>query len=509
MKSKFFVNIARELRAPLTLILGPVQRLLEKYPKTDDSTEYKVIQKNGLRLQNLINQLLDLSKMEAGKLTLKAAETDIIALSKAILSTFESHAHKRHITLKFKSKFKSLGMYLDFDKYEKILINLLFNAFKFSEDGTEISITIFRKDKNISVQVIDQGIGIAADQIGHIFERFYQVEASSTRSYEGSGIGLALVKDLVELHYGQIEVESLPGKGTTFRMLFPMGKDHLSENEFSKLNDNKKIRINSLLTDEDDVAPLSEPDAGLPLILIVEDNADMRKYIHGFLKNNYSVIFANDGLEGYEKAKDKTPDIIVSDVMMPKMDGFEMCGKLKTDIKTSHIPIIILTAKADEEHKLEGLEIGADDYLFKPFSGKELRVRIKNLLEQRRQLQQKFATSVFISPHKLDVGKTDKSFLDDVLSAIDTNISNPDFHVDDLASKVALSRPQLHRKLKALVNKFTTEFMRSYRLQKAATLLSEKVYNIGEIAFRVGFSNLSYFSDCFRKQYGVLPSDYK
>ncbi|KAA3614186.1 MAG: response regulator [Calditrichaeota bacterium] len=508
LKSNFFANITHEFRTPLTLILGPVQNLLEKYPNSEDNQDYNLIKKNALRLQNLINQLLDLSRMESGKLTLHASRQNIVGLSKSILSTFESHAVTRNIELTFKSSFQRQELYIDFDKYEKILTNLLFNAFKFSEDGSEIILSISKNEKHVSIEIEDRGIGIAPDQLTHVFERFYQVEAGSTRSYEGSGIGLALVKELVDLHYGQISVKSVPGIGTTFTLKFLLGTGHLSKSELIDNPETKSTFVNAIFTDSEDVESLSEHNGELPCVLVVEDNLDMQKYINSFLSNDYHILFANDGLEGFQTAKDKIPDLIICDVMMPVMNGFELCRNLKTDFKTSHIPLIMLTAKADIQDKLKGLESGADEYLYKPFSGKELTVRTRNLLEQRRKLQQKFATNIFISPSKLDIGHTDKTFLDEVLNTIQKNIDNPDFHVDDLADKMSLSRVHLHRKLKALVDKSTTEFIRSYRLQHAAKLLSEKNYNVGEIAFRVGFNNLSYFSDSFKKQYGVLPSDY-
>jgi len=521
LKSHFFANISHEFRTPLTLILGPIQKLIENKPLPEDKKQFNLIQRNALRLQRLINQLLDLSRLEAGKLQLRAVELDIIKLSKTFVATFESHAERRNIKLSFTSALQVQNIFLDFDKYEKIITNLLSNAFKFSDDGTEILMSLDKLDTEeglfnngcVSISIKDQGIGIVPDNESRIFERFYQVDASETRGYEGSGIGLALVKELVELHHGTISLKSEPGSGSIFSVCLPLGKEHLSDNEIVDMPlDEVKMDTKSLPISTTDQEAISDVFNGtehnMPLLLIVEDNKDVRQYIGGFLEKEYKLLFAENGKAGFKKAFKHIPDIIVSDVMMPEMDGFEMCTQLKMDTRTSHIPVILLTARAGQESKLQGLETGADDYLIKPFDAKELQVRVHNLVEQRRLLQEKLNLLSTFNPQKLDMNEIDRSFLGNAIHVIGENINDVSFSTDIFASKMALSRSQLFRKIKSLTGKSTTEFIRHIRLQHAADLLKKKQGNVSEVAFEVGFNNLSYFTESFKKQFGILPSDY-
>ena len=508
LKSNFFANITHEFRTPLTLILGPVNSLLEQARDPVIREEYNLIKRNALRLQNLIDQLLDLARMEAGKLQLHAAPQDIVSLSREIFATFESHAIHRNIGLVFSSSCSNQAVYLDFEKYEKILTNLLINAFKFSDDGSEIRLSLSKTDSHVEVIVADEGIGISEDQMEHIFDRFYQGQTGNTRSYEGSGIGLALVKDLVELHHGRISVQSRPGHGAEFKVSFFTGRAHLSRDETARHGKTRHTIVDSLLTEPGVIESYTSDSSDLPRILVVEDNYDMQLYLQRFLGHDYEMLFAGDGAEGLAIAREKMPDLILCDVMMPVMDGFELCHQLKTDVKTSHIPLIMLTARGGVRDKLQGLESGADDYIKKPFSGKELKVRIKNLMTQRRRLQKKFASSVLVNPGELGIGRVDQAFLSNALHILEDNLDDPEFRVVKLAEALALSRGQLHRKFKALVNQSVSEFIRSYRLERAAAFLNDKTHTVGEIAFRVGFNNLSYFSECFKKKYGVPPSEY-
>ena len=516
IKSKFFANISHEFRTPLTLILSPLQQFIDKSSNSADLNQFSLMKRNTLHLQQLINQLLDLSRIEAGRLKLAARETDIIRLTRHISAAFESLAESRDIQLIFNSNIEKLLLYIDPDKIEKIISNLLGNALKFSDDNTEIQVSVNKQearngDQSLCIiKIKDQGIGISTENLGRIFERFYQADASSSRAYEGSGIGLALVRELVELHHGRISAESELARGTTFTIQLPLGKEHLSADEILAIPA-EEIRIeNNRQSSEILEGQLAEINTGssLPLILVVEDNRDVQSYLAGVLEKDYNLIFAANGHKGIEQSFLHIPDLIVSDVMMPGMDGFEMCRTLKDDLRTSHIPVILLTARAGQQNKLEGLDTGADDYLTKPFDTRELQTRIHNLIEQRRKLQEKFSRQNPFNPQQLDFNENDRSFLAQVIEIVNKNINNPSFNTEMLADKIALSRTQLFRKLKSLTGKSVSEFIRFTRLQHAAQMLRHKQGNVSEVAYSAGFNHLGNFSEHFKKQFGVLPSEY-
>lgn len=516
LKSKFFANISHEFRTPLTLILGPIEQFisepgLEKYRKT-----FVRIKDSARRLLGLISQLLDLSRLEAKELTLEASQTDIVKITRAITSAFESMALYRKIKLNFQSSVEKLVVWLDRDRYEIIITNLLSNAFKFSKDATSIMMELYQKPPSekfpkgsVEIKVTDQGLGIAEEKIEKIFNRFYQAEDDLSRSYEGSGIGLALVKELVDLHHGTIKVESKPAAGTVFTVELHLGKTHLRECEMVLNPVSSGIASTELSSiKNEDIIVESSDATEKPTILIVEDNTDMQQYISEILEETYNLTLTCNGRQGLQVAMEKIPDLILSDVMMPEMNGMQMCKKVKTDTLTSHIPVILLTARAGEESKLDGLETGADDYLEKPFSKKELLVRVRNLIEQRKLLRIKFSEIISLKVSDMDITQSDKSFLTTVINCIEKNITNENFSVDQLAKEIFISRTQLHRKLTALSGKNATEFVRGYRLAKAAELLSKKQCNVSQAAYETGFNSLNYFSKVFKEQFGVLPSEY-
>jgi signal transduction histidine kinase/DNA-binding response OmpR family regulator len=528
MKSRFFANISHEFRTPLTLILGPINKILTKTRNQEIKQELNIMQRNAQRLQRLINQLLDLSKIEAGKMTLQARPENIVALLNRIVQSFESQAKLKGIELKFQSEQDEIIAFIDRDKIENIFYNLLSNALKFTSQGGNVAVVckiqFVNRKSEIVIAVADTGIGIPPNRLDKIFNRFYQVDDSYTREHEGSGIGLALTRELVDLHHGKIEVESELNKGTTFRVYLPLGKEHLKPEEIaadqSASADSEPaggLHIEEPSKDSDSTrsdlrhsegfAPPSHRKA-LPLVLIVEDNRDMRSYMQDCLASDYRVIEAVDGEDGLHRAIDKIPDLIISDVMMPRMDGFEMCGRLKSDERTSHIPIILLTARASAESKIKGLELGADDYLIKPFDRTELLVRAKNLIEQRRKLRERFSRDISLQPKEIAVTSYDEKFLQRTMDIIEQHLADSEFTIDSLLKEVGMSRMQLHRKLRALINCSASEFIRVLRLKRAAQLLQQKSGNVTEVAFEVGFNNLSYFSRCFRQQFGKLPSEY-
>tara|TARA_R110002096_G_scaffold392382_2_gene587369 strand:+ start:166 stop:1365 length:1200 start_codon:yes stop_codon:yes gene_type:complete len=393
----------------------------------------------------------------------------------------------------------------DRDKLENIVYNLLGNAFKFSENGSEISFVADYFGNHLQIQVSDTGLGIPPERLPFIFDRFYQVDNSATKEKEGSGIGLSLSKDLIDLMEGAISVSSEEKKGTFFTVLIPLQEIKTRSNKVELTEAPKAIYPN--MPNIYDLTPSDH--RNLPKILLIEDNSDMRQFIKGQLIGTYKVIEAVNGEAGLQYALKDPPDLIVTDLMMPRMDGIELCRKLKTDLHTSHIPVIMLTAKAGRENKIEGLETGADDYLTKPFDGKELLVRVKNLIEQRKYLRELFSNKdTGIDPKKVTVTSVDQKFLEEVLVLLENKFSEPDFGVPEMQVALAMSKTQLHRKIKALTNESPGELLRNFRLKRAAQLLRQKVDSVSQIAYMVGFNNLSYFAKCFKELYGVPPSVY-
>jgi DNA-binding response OmpR family regulator len=383
------------------------------------------------------------------------------------------------------------------------------------------------------LSISNTGPGIQADHIDKIFDRFYQTDDKSRKDNEGTGIGLALTKELVEVHHGVISVSSTPNKNTTFDIILPVAKEHYKEDEIiekmetgdrrqetgksiaSEIKTEKEteyhINKNTISAREiESKDSIRTPDSGVrsPLLLIVEDNPDVTSYISSFMENDYLIISAENGSVGLKKALANYPDIVISDVMMPEMDGFELCKKIKTDTRISHIPVILLTAKADLDSKIEGLEFGADDYISKPFDSKELQVRVKNLIEQRNLLREKFSRAIEINPAEITATSTDEKFIRNLLDIFENHVAESDFSTEDFAKEVGMSRSSLHRKLQTLTNQSTHEFLRDLRLKRAAQLLKRSTGTVAEISYAVGFNNPSYFSRIFRQQFGQTPVEF-
>jgi len=495
--------------------MGPVEKLLSKITDNDSRQELRIMQKHAKRLNNLVSQLLDLSKLEAHRMNLKTSQQNIIPLLKGLVQSFSSLADRKKISLTFHTEAENLQVYVQKDIIVKIINNLLSNAFKFTETGGKISVrvqTITDKatgsEGAVEIAVSDTGVGIPADRIDQIFNRFYQVDASQTREHEGTGIGLSLTKELVELHKGEISVDSEEDVGTAFVVRLQLGKAHLKEEEIIELAPDSDLEIE--LPVQVDDTPIEETTASTkkaaPHILIIEDNPDVRSYIRGYLDEDYRCIEAVNGEDGLKQARNIIPDLIISDIMMPKMDGVEFCKRIKTDVRTSHIPVILLTAKAGIENKLEGLETGADDYLTKPFEARELLIRIRNLIIQRRKLQERFRKEFSIIPADMPLTSMDEQFMERVLKLIKNNLDNPDFNVDEFSHQIFMSRQHLNRKLKALTGHSALEFTGSVRLKTAALLLRRHQATVTEIAYQVGFANPSHFAKAFRQAFGKTPS---
>ncbi len=522
MKSQFFANISHEFRTPLTLVLGTAKQLLKEANDPKVQEKYHIQIRNGNRLLRLVNQLLDLSKIESGKTRVNAQKRDIIPMIKGVCQCFEHQLKLEDIKLTCNSGAESILLYYDPAMMEKILVNVISNAIKFTKPGGLVTIDIIEKEV-LEIQVKDTGSGISQEYLPHIFDRFYQAGNNYERDPYGSGIGLALTRELVLLHHGEIKADSIVGVGTTIIIQLLWGRDHFKDEEIVKSDKEKFIQDTLIKTEIEYLLPdkiinigsqNNVPDAGnevennLPILLVVEDNIDMCNYIHNILQNEFKIIKALDGKAGFDLAAEYVPDLIISDVMMPEMDGFVLCDHLKTDVRTSHIPVILLTARSTRESKLEGLQVGADDYLVKPFDESELLTRSLNLVEQRRKLRERFSKDLNTPFNVLSTNPSDEKFLQRAEEIIQANLDNTNLTVEWYCHEVGLSRSQLHRKLQALTGKSTSNFIRSIRLKHAVEMLVRKSDTISEIAYATGFSSVDYFRYCFKEQFGLTPTDY-
>jgi signal transduction histidine kinase/ligand-binding sensor domain-containing protein/DNA-binding response OmpR family regulator len=527
-KMQFFSNVSHEFRTPLTLILGPVERLL--YSKADGAVKKQLefVHRNALRMLRLVNLLLDLQKVEKNEMRLNAQLGDIVGFTKEIAYTFTELAHNKKISLTFTSGIEKLDAWFDSDKLDKVLFNILSNAVKFTSKGGAINVTLsvnknetnqFPLKEYILISVSDTGKGMKEEHLTRIFERFYQVERHDSDEIQlGTGIGLHLSKYLVELHKGEINVTSKVGEGTRFDILLPLGSEHLDASQ--KYTDTtepliEKIAALADLEPEEDSlienTPVSNVDKKATRqyrILIVEDDYDVRTYIKSELSEFYDIIEAHDGMEGWTMAKEKMPELIISDVMMPKMDGIQLCKKIKTDLNTSHIPVILLTARTSIENRIEGLETGADSYIPKPFHPQHLKIRIEKLIELRQSLINKFSKSVSFEAREMTLTSADERFMDKAINLVKENISNPDLNIEEMSTELGMSRVHLYRKLKALTNQTPSEFVRTIRLKQSAYLLSQHKLNISEVAYAVGFSSHQYFTNCFQNYFNMSPTEY-
>lgn len=510
-KNNLFTNITHEFRTPLTVIKGMTDNIRSKLKgkelnNVDISLE--MIERNSDELLNLVNEMLDLAKIESGNMELQFVQSDIIPFIKYVCESFDSYAEENQIDLTIYSEIETLIMDFDSNKLTSVLSNLLSNAVKFTPEKGKIIVHINQITQNdkpyLFIKIKDTGIGIAEHELSNIFSRFYQTDASSVRENEGTGIGLALTKEIIDLMKGTIEVKSTYGKGSEFNVTIPITNNASITDKIQIDKVPQSLRLKSSFVTTKDTL---DSDTNLPLILIVEDNQDVAHYLKTCLKDKFKTIHASNGTLGIEMALDQIPDIIISDVMMPEKDGFEVCETLKADERTDHIPIIILTAKASFEDKLKGLSHGADAYLAKPFVKEELFIRIEKLIAHRRKLInkiQKEGSGNLLKRHTKD---PKLQFLKKIIKLIHEDISNSELNSEELAKKLHISESQVYRKLKAITGKSTAVYMRSIRLQYAKNLLLNSDKTVSEVAFDVGFNDPSWFSRAFKEEFGYSPSN--
>lgn len=507
-KLVFFTNVSHDFRTPLTLVADPVEQLLEDKALTPrQQSLLKVVHKNVHILLRLVNQILDFRKYENDKLELVRANMNLRVQLQEWSHSFQTLALKKHIhfVLEVNDDRADYLMAVDAEKMERVYFNLLSNAFKFTPENGTITVTLSTLTKEeggryARLVVADTGSGISVQHIRHIFDRFYQIDVN----HAGSGIGLALAKAFVELHGGEITVDSVEGKGTVFTVDIPMT---VVEEPSADLVQEPRITQQTVVEELEDMETEEQiPDENKECILIIDDNADVRDYVKSLLKEEYTVIEAPDGRAGLKKAMKYVPDAIICDVMMPVMDGLECCRKLKTELQTSHIPVMLLTACSLDEQRIQGFECGADSYISKPFNSKLLLVRLRNLMDNHKRLKQFFGDKTTLS--KESVSDVDKGFVDRFRELIEENLADSELSVEDLGSKMGLSRVQLYRKIKALTNYSPNELVRIARLKKAASLLASSEKTISEITYEVGFTSPSYFTKCYKEYFGESPTDF-
>ena len=517
-KLQFFTNISHEFRTPLTLILGPLQQILLNY--NGPNAMYKkllVIESSANHLLKLINRLMDFRKFENNQFILETAEGNIVKYIKEIFLSFTEFAKDGDYKYTFESSDEEILVYFDRFKLERVFYNLISNAFRYTPIGGEIAVKIRKEEGQIFIEVEDTGIGIAKEHVDKIFDLFFEIPAHNNEQInynKGTGIGLSIVKNIINLHKGTITVENKTTKGVVFKVKMLLGRNHLLDKEILKdfkISDDLEQYTSQLnpaeIVQEDDLNDLENTEDKLT-VLIVEDHKILRSFMKNLLKEDYNVITAENGAIGLKKALKFIPDLIVSDVIMPEMVGTELCSKIKENIKTSHIPVILLTSRSSLIYKIEGLESGADDYISKPFNLVEFKLRIKNLLISKQRLKTKFSSEDNFTPSEIVVSSLDEQLLKKAFKVVEENISNEQFDIPFFCSELGVSRTMLFTKIKAWTNFTPNEFIHEIRMKRAAQLLEQNKINISQISYKVGFNNPKYFSKCFQKKFGETPTQY-
>ena len=513
MKMRFFINISHELRTPLTLILTPLQEIINKISDRWTRNQLEYIQRNANRLLHLVNQLMDYRRAELGVFELKAKKGNAHQLIQDNFLFYDKLARHKKITYTLHSELEDKEVLFDANYLELIVNNLLSNAFKYTESGQSITVTLKEENGWLLLQVSDTGIGIPINKQGKIFERFYQIESE----HVGSGIGLSLVQRLIELHHGRIELDSEENKGSTFSVYLPQDLSVYKPSELASNDEqNEEEQVYStnskamyfIDTEKVENESVESGDKKRGTILIVEDNNEIRRYLSNGLADLFNTLEAGNGEEALEKLKDNEVDVIVTDVMMPVMDGIKLCKNVKQNIRTCHIPVIILSAKTDIKDQMEGLQMGADDYIPKPFSLATLTTKIQNMMRTRRRMLDKYAKSLEVEPEKITFNAMDEALLKRAMAIVEKNMDNIEFSTDEFAREMNMSRSNLHLKLKAITGESTIDFIRKIRFNEAAKLLKDGRYTVAEVSTMVGFNTPSYFATSFKKYFGCLPTEY-
>lgn len=505
-KLQFFTNVSHEVRTPLTLILAPLDRLVGLLHDSPYRSDLELIRKNAQRLLRVINQMLDFRKVENEREHLKIREADLVAFAAEVKSYFDSMAQVRAIEYTFEASSKPLMAWFDPELMEKVLVNLLSNAFKFTSEGGKVSIRLEEEEEKVCIRVKDSGCGIRPENLPYLFDRFY----TGNRS-EGTGIGLHLVKAYVGMHRGEVDVESRPGEGTLFTIRLLKGKAHFAGGSVTELPVSPLVYEASTLDDTEEKALLAAtyPDT----VLVVEDDDEVRAYLEKELRENFRVLIAADGKAALKIVEEEEVSLVLSDVMMPEMNGFELCRALKTTLSSSHIPVILLTALSDERQKMYGLSGGADGYIQKPFQVNYVKLRIIRLLEERRRVRerllQKLQENSLLLAEPGKVENIDDVFLGKFMAQIEAVYADSEYNVEKLSETLGLSRGHLHRKIKELTGISPVDFLRNYRLGKAAELLRQKKFTISEVAYQTGFTSPAYFAKCFKAVYHVTPTEFQ
>lgn len=551
----FFTHISHEFRTPLTLIISPIEQLLREINNDSNlKSKLSLIYKNAQRMLHLINQLMEIRKVETGKTELRASKDDLVKFVEGIFMSFSSLAVQRNIKFELVTNHEKLEIYFDQEIVENILYNLLSNAFKYTPESGVVTVFIDLSDGKpetkedvpiidkhlykqvdnagfVKIEVRDTGIGIAQEQVRDIFRRFYRIHSHLSARTTGTGIGLYLTRELVKAHKGMLFVNSKPNRGTSVKLMLPSGTSHLAPSEITENPSPSKVSETELQVTllnqqqihgnkEKTLVPNGNKAALIPqyptekklddkaLVLVIDDDHDLCNYLSDSLRSSFNILNAENGKDGWELANRYSPDVIVSDVMMPEMDGLELCTRLKTEIQTSHIPVILLTARSEAENYIEGLETGADDYIAKPFNIRIIEAKIKNLIENRKRLKALFANSLIPVPREVTTTRADEVFLQRAIKLVEENINDAGFSVQDMASELCISRSLLHKKLTAIVDQSAGDFITAIKLKKSALLMHEGKFNISDVAYAVGFNDPKYFSRCFKKYFGKSPSEY-
>ncbi len=507
-KINFFTNISHEFRTPLTLIMGPVAEILEDLSLNGVVREkMMLVESNAKRMLNLINQLLDFRKSEHGLLKLNRVHGDMVGFAREVFLSFQNIARNKQIAYTFETDLDEALVDFDRNQMEIVLCNLLSNAFKYTKEGGNIKLRVYQQNNRIGIDVEDNGIGLSEENIRNVFDRFYQVQNAQTAKMVGSGIGLAFSKDIIDLHEGEISVRSELGKGSCFTVFL--------HSESSSVPIQEDVELNSADSDKQPWSKSPSLDIGQQhrkeTLLVVDDNEDIRTYLNLFLKDDFKILEAENGLEALTIANREHPDLIISDVMMPEMDGITFCQEIKQNIATSHIPVILLTARSSVVYEVNGLQTGADDYITKPFNPVIVKTRVHNILENRKKLREHFLNRVRFEPDSLVVSEVDLDavFIEKAIQLVNDNLQNEEFGIEAMMEKLFMSQSTLYRKIKSLTGLSLTGFIRSVKLKRAAQLILENEMKLSYIAYEVGFNDYKYFRKSFQQQFGCLPSDYR